>query len=211
MRRGFVGVHPAMADGGNGLMPKCSFIMSAYDQPEHLVLALYSLKLQSENDFEVIVCDNSPDQRNALACNYVADSRVRHLWTGKTCGSCYESANLAAREAEGDFLCFPSCDNYYVPQFLETMLRQRGVANLIYCDMLYDPRGPRKQYAVIDVQPVCGHIDKGGFLIHRHYFQPFPWQRNAQGLGAADGMLIQDLVTSGVSHGKAPGVLWVHN
>jgi len=189
--------------------PLCSFIMSAYDQPEHLILALYSLKLQTEKNFEVIVCDNSPDQRNGLACNYVADSRIRYLWTGQTCGNCYESANVGAREAKGDFFCFPSCDNYYVPQFLEIMLRMRGVANLIYCDMLYDPRWTKNQYTVVDVQPKVGYIDKGGFLIHSHFFQPFPYLRSAK--GEADGLLAQDLVGSGVSHAKAPGVLWVHN
>jgi glycosyltransferase involved in cell wall biosynthesis len=183
---------------------RCSFIVSAFDRPDALACLLYSLKIQTEPDFEVIVTDNSDGNMRRVTESLVEqDSRFRYALTAKE--NCYESANETVSMARGDYLCFPSDDNYYVPRFLELMLR--GDADLTYCDMVYDPRGG-DSYRVVDARPNQGFIDKGGFLVRRGRFIRFPWQRS---LGFADGMMIEDLVTSGVTHIKVRGVLWVHN
>lgn len=191
-------------------MPKCTFIISAYDQPDELMLALLSLKVQTEPDWEAIVCDNSKRVKNSAAVSLINDPRVRIEWTGKKCTNCFQSANLVVPKATGKYLCFPSCDNYYVPQFLELMLAH-DPADLIYCDMLHDPRGGNGEYRVWNVKPKISCIDKCGFLLKRELFQPFPWQLGQEGPTAADGMLVETLVKSGVKTAKAPGVLWVHN
>jgi Glycosyl transferase family 2 len=195
-------------------MPKCSFIVSAYDQFDELILLLMSLKMQTEPDWEAIVCDNHPAARNSMPIAHVGDPRIRTVWTGEDCKSCYESANRVAPQAKGEFLCFPSCDDYYVPQFLSLMLRQ-SQADLIYCDFVHDPRDAtgngHHYYRVINAEPKIGTIDKAGFLLRRRRFLPFPWERNGEGHLSADGMLVEDLVRSGIRTAKAPGVLWVHN
>jgi hypothetical protein len=162
------------------------------------------LQVQTENDFQVLVADNSPLSMMWPVVAGLNDDRFVHCYTGNK-GNCYESANLLATVAKGDYLCFPSDDNYYVPQFLELMLAQD--ADLIYCDMVYDPRGGT-EYRVVPVEPALNVIDKGGFLIRREQFQPFPWEESPV---YADGMLVEQLVATGLSHAKAPGVLWVHN
>lgn len=194
---------------------KCSFIVSAFDKPDQLCSLLYALKVQTEQDFEVIVCDNSPNRCNLAPVAKMGNCgapQFRYVHTGPTCCNCYQSANLAAAEdAHGDYLCFPSCDGWYTPTFLADMLRP-GV-DLTYCDMLYDPRGDTQtpqRYRVIDVMPKLGCIDKGGFLIRRDKFQPFPW-KEPSGEVFADGMLIERLIASGVTHAKVPGVLFAHN
>lgn len=186
---------------------KCSFIVSAFDQPKHLLCLLASLAIQDEPNFEVIVTDNSLDGQNLEPVRTINDTRFYHAYAAKR--NCYESANFGAIHARGDYLCFPSCDNYYVPGFLRLMLEQK--ADLIYCNVLTDPRSRRggiTEYRVLDVKPKKSAIDKGGFLVRRSKFQPFPWERSLQ---SADGMLIDTLVKSGISHAKAPGILWIHN
>jgi glycosyltransferase involved in cell wall biosynthesis len=183
---------------------KCSFIVSAYDRPEALSGLLYSLRVQTEPDFHVLVTDNAPNFHNRLAVQRLNDYRFRYCETKMS--NCYASANMGAEMASGDYLCFPSDDDYYVPRFLELML-QPGT-ELVYCDMLYDPR-LKGVYAPVNVQPGLD-IDKGGFLIKSQHFQPFPWER-PDGLRLADHYLINDLVAAGLSHAKVPGVLWVHN
>lgn len=198
---------------------KVSLIVSAYDQPDSLASLLLSLRTQTETDFEVLICDNSTTGQNDLAIMtlsaYWGSEEKRFTWlqTGKSgLRHCYESANWAAvNVATGDYLCFPSCDNQYCPMFLEVLLRWYNSADLIYSDMLYDPRADntgKRTYTVFNTRPDVGFIDKGGFLVRRTKFQPFPWEEN---LMLADGLMLERLSKSGIVIQKAPGVLWIHN
>ena len=193
---------------------RCTFVVSAYDRPEILRGTLISLALQSERDFEVIVTDNSLDGRNAAVVADMRDERFRYEhWSLR---NCYKAANHGATLAQGEYLCFPSDDNYYTPGFLETMLKAR--ADLIYCDMVYDPRACTPEdaldaklcesYRVIETKLIPGWIDKGGFLIRRSRFVPFPWRES---LATADGFMIRDLLKTNPTTAKVKGVLWVHN
>lgn len=183
---------------------KCTFVISAFNRPGHLRCLLASLAIQTESDFNALIMDNSPDNCNEPVVNETGDPRFLHVHSSGE--NCYASSNLGATLARGDYLCFPSDDNYYVPLFLSSMLKQ--MTDLIYCNMIYDPRGARKEYRVIDVHPKIGKIDKGGFLIRRTKFLPFPWE---QSLRLADGMMVEKLVENHLSHSKASGILWVHN
>lgn len=204
-------------------MPKCSFIVSAYDRPDALALLLLSLKLQTEPDFEVIICDNAaPGFMNfsKTVREIVRDDiRFRLRWTyGRGCRNCYQSANWETEEATGDYLCFPSDDGYYVPNFLKFMLKTG--ADLITCDWVTDvrasyaiseviPEGTVLGYDIRHAKPCVNWIDKGGFLVRRSKFQPFPWEEN---IITADGLMVSRLLQDPtLTVDKAPGVLWVHN
>ena len=185
---------------------RCSFIVSAFDRPAHLDLLLRSLRLQTCRDFEVLVTDNAVGARaseNLDAVQRIGDSRFRHIAAREP--DCYFSANLGAAAAQGEYLCFPSDDGYYVPRFLEAMLGA-GPADLIYCDCVYDGHGIN--YAPMQTRPACGFIDKGGFLVKREQFRGFRGPAGAD--RAADGWLVEALIKSGATHSKVPGHLWVH-
>jgi hypothetical protein len=188
-----------------------SFIVSAYDRPAHLRCCLASLSLQSGRN-QILVADNSLEpcindaHREAIQEFYPAVWFGTGVMGAKTC---YQSANLLAQKAAGEWLCFPSDDSYYVPTFATTMLRatEKHQWNLIYCDLLYDPRMFREgKYNILPAAPVLNQIDKTNFMIRREKFTGFP-----DGSPTADGLLIESLVKSGIRHGKAPGVLVVHN
>ena len=103
--------------------PKCSFIVSAYNRPDHLACCLASLRLQSERPIEVIVTDNSLD--SGIQGDHVrvgGGFPTMYIPTGFESRDCYESANIGAKHATGEYLCFPSDDSYYPPRFLELML-----------------------------------------------------------------------------------------
>jgi glycosyltransferase involved in cell wall biosynthesis len=186
---------------------RCSFIVSAYDRPAHLDLLLRSLRLQTCPDFEVIITDNAVGDcvaQNFSAMMAIGDERFRYIEAKQA--DCYFSANLGAAHAMGDYLCFPSDDGYYAPRFLEQMLTAAG-ADLIYCDCVYDGHGCN--YAPMDTAPVCGRIDKGGFLIKREKFTGFAGPAGVE--RAADGWLIDSLVSQGATKTKVPGYMWIHN
>lgn len=195
-------------------MPKCSFIVSAYDRPDALALLLLSLKLQTEADWEVWVCDNGAvnyTRTVATICSVDPDDRRYHwLCTAAHSKNCYQSANFAAQKATGEYLCFPSDDGYYVPNFLKFMLEPQ--ADLVLCDWLTDVRTRDERvfrYTVCHSKPCVNYVDKGGFLVRRSKFQPFPWEEN---IITADGLMVSRLLQDPtLTVDKASGVLWVHN
>jgi glycosyltransferase involved in cell wall biosynthesis len=186
----------------------CSFIVSAFENPARLACLLRSLQIQSEPNFEVLIADNTATEtavaKNREVVEQLGDSRFKYI--NARLSDCYCSANYGASLATGDYLCFPSDDGYYVPRFLQTML-DAGPADLIYCDCIYDGHGA--SYRLMDVAPVGGRIDKGGFLVRRERFSGFKGPAGAD--RAADAWLIEALIKTGVTHTKAPGYLWVHN
>lgn len=200
------------------MTPKISFIVSAYDRPRQLACVLASLQVQTFENIEVVVVDNQRDyavrHENETRVRNMVDRRMRYA--ACECAHCYYSSEQGASLVCGEWLCFPSDDNYYVPAFAELMLKaaeltegNEGVG-FVYCDMVYDPR-LHGVYSVVDVRPQVNNVDKGGFLIRRELFLEvggFPDKENGV---VCDGLLIEELVRRGVRGVKAPGVLWVHN
>lgn len=186
-----------------------SFIVSTYHRPQVLRCLLVSLDIQTEKDFEVIVTDNSRDDVVAAKNLEVVkefDNRFEYKRTYRE--ECYSSAEDGAKISKGRFLCFPSDDNYYLPQFAEMMLRHALHKNLdlVYCDCVYGK--PGQVPFLLNVIPQTNHIDKGGFLIARDKFTEFPGKAP---VSCSDGWFIKECVKKGVRHGKCNGVLWVHN
>ncbi len=196
-------------------MPKLSFVVSTCDRPGMLPIVLHSLAVQTFPDFEVIVTDNSVQSQ---AANWLLvdslDSRFRHANTASLdIGQCYWTAEWAVKnEVKGDFVCFPSDDSYYVPVFAEVMLSaaERNRWDLVYCNMVYDGRYNGRHYSMVEVLPKINCIDKTGFILKRDWFDEFPGKVPGERV-PADGMMIESLVRKGISHGKVPDVLMVHN
>ncbi len=189
-----------------------SYIVSVYDRPEMLNACLATLNVQACPS-EIIICGNHQDENMLIACGLAAmqyDLKVEA--TGRLgAKTCYESANMMADKARGQWLCFPSDDSLYVQGFSEIMLEtaQRDNADLVYCDCLYrlgSEPGTWKPYTVLDTQPAMGRIDKTCFIVKRDVFSGFPTHPK----GWCDGALIEQMVKDGVRMAKAPGCLVVH-
>ena len=174
-----------------------------------LPIVLHALAVQTMPHFEVLVTDNSPDKmtqyKNDEIVELLQDGRFRHYVTASA--NCYRAADLAAKEAHGEFLCFPSDDSYYVPRFAEIMLKaaEANRWDLVYSNMVYDPRFNGRHYAAINVLPMLNSIDKTGFILKRSWFEGFSQSDKA------DGELIESLVARGIRHGKVNDILMVHN
>lgn len=193
-----------------------TYIVCCHDEPYQLTCLLYSLKCQTNGNFEVIVTDRDSSPNNAahqkLIVERMYDKRFSYTFTKAP--DIYSAAEEAAPKAKGDFLCFPSADGYYVPGFTQVMLdtAKEQNADLVYCDMLYDPR-MFGVYDVLDVAPQTYRIDKTGFIVKKEWLLkiPFPGKEPAPGRTPSDGLFIEELIKAGIRHAKAPGVLVVHN
>jgi glycosyltransferase involved in cell wall biosynthesis len=202
----------------HSVKPKVSYIVSCYDRPRLLPICLHSLLVQSDDSLEIIVTDNSTDANIAKTHKAIVsglkDARVRYISTaGKTkISDCYWSAEYGARQAKGEWLCFPCDDCYYVPEFQERMLdvAKMYAWDLVLCDAVY--RYNVKRYAVLNMKPSMNIASKSSFLVSRKVFPGFRAkpQGNASPC-AADAALIGDLVRAGVSSGTVQDVMVVHN
>ncbi len=186
-----------------------SYIVSFFERGASLDACLATLGTQSENTADIVVCCNSVDDSVIAACKRVCDRHGAHMELTGHAGARngYESANMVAGTAKGDYLCFPSDDSLYVQGFSSIML---GVqADLVYCDCVYRVGSEKSgwaPYSVLNTQPRIGRIDKTNFIVKRKLFSGFPpHPRNW-----CDGALIDKLVAQGVTHEKAPGVLALH-
>jgi glycosyltransferase involved in cell wall biosynthesis len=207
--------------------PNVSYIVSAFDRPDHLGCVLYSIKAQTDQSFEVIVTDNGGDARNENVVARLDDSRFRYIDTSKASGNqtspawdCYWSGEFGGRLAKGRYLCFPSDDGYYVPCFQKKLVTTADQMDwqLVFCDMLLDrPAGPYVDppvqiQNVLDVKPMVGCIDKTGFLIRRESWIGWPTKPEDRFRGsAADGEMIDIVRRNGIRFGKLNEVLCVHN
>lgn len=195
-------------------MPKISYIVSTYNDTESLPCCLWSLRAQTDQDFEVIIADNSETMKMRTAIYDAAKAifpRVRYVACSQP--ECFHAANLVAQEARGEFLCFPSDDSYYMPVFGEEMLRAASDADFVMCHMVYDGRCGQGGYRSIPQQPKRFWCDKTGFIIRRDKFPGFPnivVKGNRMEM-SADGEMAELLVSQGVSWKVIPDVLCVHN
>jgi GT2 family glycosyltransferase len=195
---------------------KVSFIVSAYNRPDHLRICLSALILQTMPHWEAIVMDNADDavvlRDQQWLCGM--DPRIRHFGTkqnGFRFPGCYHSSEYGALFlAQGDWVGFPSDDSYYVPHYTEKLLTaaERRDLELIYCDLV---TAYPHFAAVLPVKAQCGSIDKTNFLLKRSRFFPFPGKRDEGGACCADGILIDALIKNRIRHGKVQEVLCVHN
>jgi len=192
-----------------------SFIVSVLDRHDFLNACLASLYVQ-DGPKEVLIACNSEKTGVIQACEMAAfqyDWRVHH--TGlRGAKNCYQSANMLAEEAKGEWLCFPSDDSLYVCKFSEIMLAEAACskADLIFCDCVYrkgETANPAwLDYSVLTTQPRMGRIDKTCFIIKRDIFMGVKFPVHPKGW--SDGALIEHLMAQGVKYSKAPGVLSVH-
>ena len=192
---------------------KVSFIVSAFDRPDHLTCLLYSLKVQTRGDFECIVTDNAPlDMIAAHQASIVRTMDERFSYTRPLMRDSYESANWGAERARGEYLCFPSDDSYYGNRFLDLVFRRGGDADLIYFNCVWDGHPGKQEFEFMHLETELrmNKIDKSGFLLRRERFLGFPGPFGTS--RAADGMLIEQVVRQpGLTSKKVGFTPWMHN
>jgi len=193
---------------------KISYIVSAHNEPDRLPCCLWSLRAQTDKDFEIIIADNSETMKQRTAIYDIAKSifpNARYFATGQP--ECFHAANAVALHAQGEFLCFPSDDSYYMPVFGEQMHLAGREADFVMCHMVYDKRCGHGHYTAIPQEPKRFWCDKTGFIIRKDKFPSFP---NIKTSGSrwdmsSDGEMAELVVSQGARWKVIPDVLVVHN
>ena len=197
-------------------MPRISYIVSTHNTLDRLPCCLRSLRAQTDQDFEVIIADNSEGRIEQLLIHEIALSifpKCRYFATQEP--ECFHSANKVAPLAHGEFLAFPSDDSYYMPVFGEAMYAAAMYtpADFVMCHMVYDDRCGHGRYTAIPQKPERFWCDKTGFIIRKDKFPGFPNVKlsGSREAMSADGEMAELLVAQGVNWKVIPDVLVVHS
>jgi hypothetical protein len=89
------------------------------------------------------------------------------------------------------------------------MIEAAGRENwdLVYSDLIAGGAGG---HWLMQVEPRRCQIDKTCFILRKSWFQGFA-RKTGKDYPQADGLLIEDLVSKGIRHGRVSQVLVVHN
>ncbi|WP_299518981.1 glycosyltransferase family 2 protein [Winogradskyella sp.] len=105
---------------------KASVIISTYNQPEWLNLALYSYDIQTDKSFEIIVADDGSDERTkAVIDRFSEESKLNviHVWQEDNGFQKTKILNKAILASNTDYLIFTDGDCIARKDFVETHLK----------------------------------------------------------------------------------------
>jgi glycosyltransferase involved in cell wall biosynthesis len=101
--------------------PLVSVVVSAYNRPEMLQVALLSVLRQSYTKVEVIVQDDSTDARCEEVVRRIADNRVVYSHNRPSLGT-VRNLRAGYRSCRGKYFSTLNDDDLYAPEYLTTMV-----------------------------------------------------------------------------------------
>ena len=114
--------------------PFFSVIIPSYNRAERLRRTIESIRLQSFQDLEVIVCDDgSSDHTREVATSFQNHLNITYIredhWGGPA-----RPRNNGARAAHGEWLCFLDADDWWYPDKLQRVYATISPADVIHHD-----------------------------------------------------------------------------
>lgn len=102
-------------------MPYFSIVIPVFNKEKFVAETLKSVLAQTFSDFEIVVInDGSKDSSEARILEF-QDNRIRYY--SKTNEGVAVARNFGIEKASAEFICFLDADDYWFPNFLETMHR----------------------------------------------------------------------------------------
>lgn len=116
--------------------PLVSVILSCYNRPAMFQAALQSVLSQTYSHLEILIQDDSTNDDCSQVARQIPDRRVVYQRNVPSLGT---SSNLLAgyRKARGKYFCTLNDDDWYAPQYLQTMvaaLEREPSCSIAFCD-----------------------------------------------------------------------------
>jgi glycosyltransferase involved in cell wall biosynthesis len=125
-------------------VPLVSIVIPAYNAERFLTEALASVRKQSHDAIEVIVCDDASTDATSAIAQGTGDRRVRYLRNDRTLGG-YGAMNRGVRESRGDYVAIYHADDVYEPEIVErelaSLLEHDDIGAVFCLDRFIDESG----------------------------------------------------------------------
>jgi len=99
----------------NCMFPKVSICIPTYNEPKYLKKLLESVFVQNYLDYEVVITDDTQDDRINNVINQYGDSKLRYFKNEKRLGS-PENWNEAVRHAKGEYIKIMHHDTWFLDE-----------------------------------------------------------------------------------------------
>jgi glycosyltransferase involved in cell wall biosynthesis len=98
----------------------CSIIIPLYNKADFIAEALQSVFNQTYQSFEVIIVDDGSKDDGVARVQLIKDDRITLVQQAN--GGVSSARNRGIEIAQGDVVCFLDADDWYLPQYLETIV-----------------------------------------------------------------------------------------
>jgi len=100
-------------------MPYFSIVIPVYNKENFVAKTLKSVLEQTFTDFEIIIINDGSTDNSETVIQAFDDNRIHYFW--KANEGVAVARNSGIDKAKSDFICFLDADDYWSPEFLETM------------------------------------------------------------------------------------------
>lgn len=112
--------------------PLVTFIVPAYNVEDYLAEAVESVRMQTVEDWEMIIVDDgSTDRTYDIAKDFARnDARIKVIKMDFPSGSAYQPRKKAIEMAQTDFIAPLDADDYIEPDYLRRLLAEKEVLDV---------------------------------------------------------------------------------
>lgn len=189
---------------------KIEFVIPTWNRPNNLMVILSSLVAQTNPNWTAhVVIDGITNDYFRVKEFFQPEERIRfsHLEKNhKDWG--HTPRQYGLDNATEDWVVMTGDDNYYVPIFVDEMLKNCNKTHFVYCNLVHN--WIDNKYIPMNSEPKVYHIDIGNFMVDRKMGQQIKLKKH---INQADGLYVEEYNQkfSTAAPKKINKILYVHN
>lgn len=143
------------------------FIIPTYNRVNHLITVIGSLTAQSNPNWKAHIVADCPEEdvtnRIKEMVTFFNDDRIKLTILPERYNDWgHTPRQYGLDNATEEWVIMTGEDNYYVPEFVDLMLKESTNQHFVYCNMVHN--WINKEYIPIQSQLKLGAIDIGSFM-----------------------------------------------
>jgi len=192
-------------------MSKIEFVIPTYKRPDNLMVILSSLVAQTNPNWTAhVVIDGITNEYFRVKEFFQPEERIRfsHIEDGPSKDWGHTPRQYGLDNAKEEWVVMTGDDNYYVPVFVDEMLKSTGKTHFVYCNMVHN--WVNNDYIPVDSEPIRYRIDIGNFMVKTELGKNIKLHKH---LNEADGIYVEEFLKTypGLKPKKISKILYVHN
>ena len=189
---------------------KIEFVIPTWNRPNNLMVILSSLVAQTNQNWKAhIVIDGLTNDYFKVKEFYQDEERIRFTHLEKNHNDWgHTPRQYGLDECKEEWVVMTGDDNYYVPTFVDEMLKNSNKVYFVYCNMVHN--WVNNDYIPLDSEPQLYRIDIGNFMVLTELGKTIKLQKDKN---EADGLYVEEFIKKypGIKPKKIKKILYVHN